>query len=64
MFVRTTPTRIGATGKTYITHRLVESRRAGDKVRQLALLKSYCSPECKTADLHPFGFTHIEGYAL
>lgn len=38
MFIRTTPTRNSATGETYITHRLVESRRAGDKVRQVTLL--------------------------
>lgn len=38
MFIRTTPTRNSTTGETYITHRLVESRRIGDKVRQVTLL--------------------------
>jgi hypothetical protein len=38
MFIRTTPTRNSATGETYITHRLVESRRVGGKVRQVTLL--------------------------
>jgi len=38
MFIRTTPTRNTATGETYITHRLVESRRVGAKVRQVTLL--------------------------
>ena len=38
MFIRTTPTRNSTTGETYITHRLVESRRVGDKVRQVTLL--------------------------
>ena len=33
MFIRTTPTRNSTTGETYITHRLVESRRVGGKVR-------------------------------
>ncbi len=38
MFIRTTPTRNSTTGETYITHRLVESRRIGGKVRQVTLL--------------------------
>ena len=38
MFIRTTPTRSSTTGETYITHRLVESRRVGNKVRQVTLL--------------------------
>ena len=38
MFIRTTTTRNGSTGETYITHRLVESRRIGTKVRQVTLL--------------------------
>ena len=37
-FIRTTPTRNSTTGETYITHRLVESRRVGGKVRQVTLL--------------------------
>ncbi|HAG75999.1 MAG TPA: IS1634 family transposase [Thauera sp.] len=38
MFIRTTTTRNSTTGETYITHRLVESRRVGGKVRQVTLL--------------------------
>jgi hypothetical protein len=38
MFIRTTPTRNSTAGETYITHRLVESRRVGGKVRQVTLL--------------------------
>jgi hypothetical protein len=38
MFIRTTTTRNSAAGETYITHRLVESRRVGNKVRQVTLL--------------------------
>ena len=38
MFIRTTPTRNSTTGESYITHRLVESRRVGGKVRQVTLL--------------------------
>lgn len=38
MFIRTTPTRNSTTGEIYITHRLVESRRVGGKVRQVTLL--------------------------
>lgn len=38
MFIRTTPTRNSSTGETYTTHRLVESRRVGGKVRQITLL--------------------------
>jgi transposase len=38
MFIRTTPTRNRTTGESYITHRLVESRRVGGKVRQVTLL--------------------------
>ena len=38
MFIRTTPTRSSSTGETYMTHRLVESRRVGGKVRQVTLL--------------------------
>lgn len=38
MFIRTTTTRNSTTGETYMTHRLVESRRVGGKVRQVTLL--------------------------
>ena len=38
MFIRTTTTRNSDSGETYTTHRLVESRRVGDKVRQVTLL--------------------------
>lgn len=38
MFIRTTATRNATTGERYLTHRLVESRRVGGKVRQLTLL--------------------------
>lgn len=38
MFIRTTPTRNATSGETYLTHRLVESRRVGGKVRQVTLL--------------------------
>jgi transposase len=38
MFIRTTQTGNTASGKTYATHRLVESRRVGGKVRQVTLL--------------------------
>ena len=38
MFIRTTTTRNSAAGETYLTHRLVESRRVGNKVRQVTLL--------------------------
>jgi hypothetical protein len=38
MFIRTTASRNSAAGETYITHRLVESRRVGGKVRQVTLL--------------------------
>lgn len=38
MFIRTTSTRNATSGETYITHRLVESRRVGGKVRQITLL--------------------------
>jgi hypothetical protein len=38
MFIRTTPTHHSTTGETYVTHRLVESRRLGGKVRQVTLL--------------------------
>lgn len=38
MFIRTTQTRNATSGETYITHRLVESRRVADKVRQVTLL--------------------------
>ena len=38
MFIRTTPTRNASSGETYVTHRLVESRRVGNKVRQVTLL--------------------------
>ncbi|MBI4754502.1 MAG: RNA polymerase subunit sigma, partial [Betaproteobacteria bacterium] len=37
MFIRTTQTRNSASGETYTTHRLVESRRVGGKVRQVTL---------------------------
>jgi hypothetical protein len=42
MFIRTTPTRNRTTGETYVTHRLVESRRVGGKVRQVTLLNLGC----------------------
>ena len=38
MFIRSTPTRSASSGETYVTHRLVESRRVGGKVRQVTLL--------------------------
>lgn len=38
MFIRTTTTRNTIGGETYTTHRLVESRRVGGKVRQVTLL--------------------------
>lgn len=38
MFIRTTPTRNASSGESYVTHRLVESRRIGGKVRQVTLL--------------------------
>lgn len=38
MFIRTTPTRNAASGETYVTHRLVESRRVGRQVKQVTLL--------------------------
>ncbi len=38
MFIRTTATRNAASGEAYVTHRLVESRRVGGKVRQVTLL--------------------------
>ena len=38
MFIRMTQTRNAASGETYVTHRLVESRRVGGKVRQVTLL--------------------------
>ncbi len=38
MFIRTTQTGNTASGETYATHRLVESRRVGGKVRQVTLL--------------------------
>ena len=38
MFIRTTPTRNSATGETYITQRLLESRRVGGRGRQVTLL--------------------------
>lgn len=38
MFIRTTTTRSSTTGETYLTHRLVQSRRIGGKVRQVTLL--------------------------
>ena len=37
MYIRTT-TRNSTSGETYLTHRLVESRRVGGKVRQVTLL--------------------------
>lgn len=38
MFIRRTTTRRAASGETYHTYRLVESRREGDRVRQATLL--------------------------
>jgi hypothetical protein len=38
MFIRRTITRRAASGETYHTYRLVESRREGDRVRQTTLL--------------------------
>jgi transposase len=42
MFIRRTPTRRAASGETYHTYRLVESRREGDRVRQTTLLNLGC----------------------
>ncbi|MCY4302436.1 MAG: hypothetical protein OXC68_11990, partial [Aestuariivita sp.] len=38
MFIRKIRTRTTASGESYFSHRLVESRREGDKVRQKTLL--------------------------
>jgi hypothetical protein len=38
MYIRHTSTRSTATGENYLTHRLVESQRAGSRVRQVTLL--------------------------
>ena len=38
MFIRRTQTRNTASGERYYTHRLVQSKRVGDKVRQITLL--------------------------
>lgn len=38
MFIRRTQTRNTATGESYYTHRLVESKRIGQKVKQVTLL--------------------------
>ena len=38
MFIRQTKTRSTSDGKSYFTHRLVESKRVGTKVRQRTLL--------------------------
>ena len=54
MFIRTTTTRNNAGGETYITHRLVESRRVGGKVRQVTLLnlgRHFPLPKARWLDL-------------
>ena len=54
MFIRTTTTRNTEAGETYITHRLVESRRVGDKVRQVTLLnlgRHFSLPKARWMDL-------------
>lgn len=54
MFIRTTPTRNTTTGETYITHRLVESRRVGGKVRQITLLnlgRHFALPKARWPEL-------------
>ena len=54
MFIRTTSTRNSAAGETYITHRLVESRRVGAKVRQVTLLnlgRHFPLPKARWPDL-------------
>ncbi|MCY4302281.1 MAG: hypothetical protein OXC68_11200, partial [Aestuariivita sp.] len=38
MFIRKIRTRTTASGESYFSHRLVESRREGDRVRQKTLL--------------------------
>jgi hypothetical protein len=54
MFIRTTPTRNTDSGETYTTHRLVESRRVGDKVRQITLLnlgRHFALPKARWPEL-------------
>lgn len=54
MFIRTTTTRNTAIGETYTTHRLVESRRVGGKVRQITLLnlgRHFALPKERWPDL-------------
>jgi hypothetical protein len=54
MFIRTTTTRNSAAGETYLTHRLVESRRVGGKVRQVTLLnlgRHFPLPKARWLDL-------------
>lgn len=54
MFIRSTTTRNNAAGETYITHRLVESRRVGGKVRQVTLLnlgRHFSLPKARWTDL-------------
>lgn len=54
MFIRATTTRNTTSGETYITHRLVESRRVGDKVRQVTLLnlgRHFALPKERWPDL-------------
>ena len=54
MFIRTTATRNDAAGESYITHRLVESRRVGAKVRQVTLLnlgRHFLLPKARWGDL-------------
>jgi len=54
MFIRTTATRNTTTGEHYVTHRLVESRRVGDKVRQVTLLnlgRHFALPKARWPEL-------------
>ena len=54
MFIRTTTTRNTDSGETYTTHRLVESRRVGDKVRQITLLnlgRHFALPKARWPEL-------------
>ncbi|MDD2740947.1 MAG: hypothetical protein PHV02_01615 [Rhodocyclaceae bacterium] len=57
MFIRTTRTRNSTTGETYITLRLVESRRVGGKVRQVTRLnlgRQFTFPGLLACNTHPF----------
>ena len=54
MFIRSTTTRNSTAGETYVTHRLVESRRVGGKVRQVTLLnlgRHFPLPKARWKDL-------------